>query len=327
MTSVTPRPATLLSELLICPRCAGGLSIEGAVLRCARCGHEVPVVDGIPCFAEPDRFYDEYADVHCPFAETPKGAKGALLRVLPFWSHREWRFWRQAIPIGGRLLDLGAGRGKEIFIERARETVGLDGSLAFLRGCTEHYDAAVLASLPRLPFHDASFDVVASSHVIGHIAHADKETLVAEIARVLRAGGTTAHIIETDSTHPTLRAAKARPELYQRWLVEQDGHIGLEPAAEVVARFERHGFELRIMRHVDAIVPSAMYYHKYLEHPGFETLPGLAATRSLARLNRAGAPGNLAYEVGMGLFHRTAEQWFGRSERANFVHVAFVKRA
>jgi len=316
---------SLLSEIIVCPRCASPMEESATALRCGSCGNVVPVVDSIPCFAEPDRFYDEYADVHCPFAETPKGLKAAVLSALPFWSHREWRFWREAVPTGGRLLDLGAGRGKEIFLERARETVGLDGSLSFLRGCTEHYDAAVLASLPTLPFGDATFDVVASSHVIGHIAHEDKERLVSEIARVLRPGGTTAHIIETDSVHPTLQAAKSRPELYRQWLVEQDGHIGLEPARDVVARFERHGFAPRIFRHVDAVLPSAMYYHKYLDHPGFESLPGLGATRALSRLNRAGPVGNLAYEVGMGLFHRTVEQWAGDSTRANFIHVSFVK--
>jgi hypothetical protein len=68
-----------------------------------------------------------------------------------------------------------------------------------------------------------------------------------------------------------------------------------------------------------------MYYHKYLDHPGFESLPGLGPTRALSRLNQAGAVGNLVYEVGMGVFHRTVEQWAGDSTRANFIHVSFVK--
>ena len=317
-----------LSAILRCPTCRGVLATTGDSLQCAACGGvRYPMRNGIPCFAEPDPFYDNYSDVHCPFTATPKGLKAAILRTIPFWSYREWRFWRDAIPGGGRLLDLGSGRGKEVFMERARETVGLDGSLAFLTGCIEHYDGAVLASLPRLPFNDESFDVVASSHVIGHIAHADKDTLVSEIARVIRPGGTTAHIIETDSEHETIKAAKARSALYQRWLVEQDGHIGLEPASEVIDRFARHGFKLRTCRVVDAIVPSAMYYHKYLDHPGYEDLPRLGWTRALSRLNRATVLGNLIYEVGFGTFHRTFEQSVGAASRANFIHVAFEKVA
>jgi SAM-dependent methyltransferase len=318
---------TMLTEILICPDCSGPLADGPDGLRCRRCGRVVEVVDGIPCFAVPDRFYDRYADIHCPFTETPKGTKAAILRTMPFWSYREWRFWRDAIPAGGRLLDLGSGRGKEIFIERATETVGLDGSLAFLRGCREHYNGAILASLPRLPFGDATFDVVASSHVMGHIARADKETLVAEMARVLRPGGTTAHIIETDSRHPSIVDAKEHPDLYRRWLIEQDGHIGLEPASAVIARFERHGFRRRVFRVVDAIVPSAMYYLKHLDHPGFEQIRGVGWTRLLSRLNASSHAGNLLYEFGLGAFHRTAEQWFGDPERANFIHVAFEKVA
>ncbi|MGH7616344.1 MAG: methyltransferase domain-containing protein [Gemmatimonadaceae bacterium] len=223
------------------------------------------------------------------------------------------------------MLDIGAGRGKEIFVERAAETVGLDGSVAFLTGCLEHYDAAVLASLPRLPFGDATFDVVASSHVIGHIPIADKETLIAEIARVLRPGSVTAHIIETDSEHSIMRAAKARPDLYRKWLIDQDGHIGLELADDIVERFARHGFRLRLRRFVDAIIPSVMYYKKHLEHEGYEDLPRVGWTRALDRLNASNHAGNLAYEVGLGTFHRTFEQWLGRPNQANFIHVAFEK--
>lgn len=314
-----------LASIVQCPACRGHLAAREESFACERCGKTYAVRSGIPCFAEPDPFYDQYADVHCPFSETPKGVKAAILRAIPFWSHREWRFWRDAIPRGGRLLDIGAGRGKEIFIERAAETVGLDGSLAFLAGCAEHYNAAVLASLPRLPFADATFDVVASSHVLGHIPLDDKEELTAEIARVLRPGGVTAHIIETDSEHATMRAAKSRPELYRKWLIDQDGHIGLELADRVVERFARHGFKLRLRRFVDAIVPSVMYYKKHLEHPGYEDLPHVGWTRALDRLNASSHAGNLAYEVGLGTFHRTIEQWLGRPNTANFIHVAFEK--
>ena len=74
-------------------------------------------------------------------------------------------------------------------ITRADETVGLDGSLAFLQGCVKHYDTAVLASMPELPFVDGAFDTVVSSHVIGHIPVEDKDRLLSEIARVIRPGG------------------------------------------------------------------------------------------------------------------------------------------
>lgn len=315
-----------LLRIMVCPGCQGELAEAGTGVRCSACGTTYPVLGGIPCFSNPDPFYDEYAETHCPFEPTPKGAKAAILRFLPFWSYREWRFWRSVVPRGGRLLDLGAGAGKEVFIEQADEIFGLDASLAFLQECRKHYDGAVLSSSAALPFETSTFDTVVSSHVFGHI-HADaKEELVREIGRVLRPGGTTAHIIETDSEHPAVKRAKTHPEIYRSEFVEQDGHIGLEPVSEVVSRFERHGLRLAFSRLVGPVVTSVMHYEKYFSHSTYRDLPELRTSRLLKRLNESGRLGNLLYECGFGVFHYTAEQWFGNPARASFLLASFRKQ-
>ena len=61
---------------------------------------------------------------------------------------------------------------------------------------------AAVASLGALPFRDASFDCVVSSHVMGHVPVDAKDAVVAEAARVLRPGGLSLHVIETDGRHP-----------------------------------------------------------------------------------------------------------------------------
>lgn len=315
---------SIRNELLACPSCQGRL-VEDLGLACERCGSNYEIVDGIPCFSTPDTFYDQYASEHCPFAASPAGLKYALLRILPFWSYREWKFWNRVIPKCDRLLEFGCGRGREIFLERARETVGYDGSLAFLRDCALRYSAVALGQLPRLPFRSCQFDAVVSSHTIGHVALEHKDELISEIARVLKPGGLTAHIIETDSDHPAVRAAKRKPAAYKKQFIQQHGHIGLEHASQVIERFTRQGFHLETRMLVDAIIPSVMNYRRFFGIPELANLPELRWSKQFSQWSAASRVINAAYEVGFGAFHNTAEQWFGKPEYAQFMLVSFTK--
>ena len=188
-------------------------------------------------------FYDGYVEEHVPYHLSPRGLKGSLLRWLPYWSYQEWRFWRRWAPRGCRLLDLGSARGREIFREQARLAIGVDLAHAALRDCARRYDGAALADLRRLPFPDGAFDCIVSSHVMGHVPPEAKDAVLSEVARLLRPGGRTVHVIETDSRHPWIERAKQSPELYERNLIAPDGHVGLELAPAVVERFRRHGLE------------------------------------------------------------------------------------
>lgn len=315
----------LRTDLLACPRCASDLRSEAEGLVCSGCQTPYSVTDGIPCFNETDAFYDVFAEEECPFHASPPGLKGLVLKFLPFWSWREWQFYRRAVPPCDRLLDIGCGRGRELFLERSKETIGLDGSITFARDCAARYDFVAVGQLPRLPFRSESFDAVVSSHVLGHVQGPDKDNLLEEIGRTLRRGGLTAHIIETDSDHPAVRGAKRHPEVYQKQFVDHYGHIGLEFADVVIERFERAGFVLRRRMLVDAVIPSVLNFRMILGDPDFGDLPGTAWTRRFDRWTEASAIANAAYEVGMGLFHRTAEQWLGRASRAQFIMVQFEK--
>ncbi len=312
-------------DLLACPNCKGGLDFDGSRLSCPACGCEAPIESGIPCFAPSDPFYDAYSEMHAPFVRIPQGLKGALLRLLPYWSYREWRFWDAAVPSCERLLDVGCGRGHEMFARRARQTAGFDISLRFIRECAERYDLVAQGDLPRLPFASSAFDVVVSSHVLGHVPEDKKDETIAEIRRALRPGGITAHLVETDSNHRLVRAAKERPDAYRAQFVEQDGHVGLEPASRVIARFRAHGFELVSQWLVDAIVPSRQSFAKYLDHPDFAGISGIGRLQTFYRFTYWPLF-NVAYEVGMGLLHRTVEQWWADPDKAQFVMLVLRRR-
>lgn len=141
----------------------------------------------------------------------------------------------------GRVLDLGCGGGWR-FYTRAGPVIGVDLSHGSLLSAAGIYEGAVLADLSTLPFAAESFDVVVSSDVLGHVPAADKDTVLAEIRRVLRPGGLTLHYVEADGDDPLMRFAKRYPELYQRHVIAPEGHIGLEPTGAVTARFRRLGF-------------------------------------------------------------------------------------
>jgi len=92
---------------------------------------------------------------------------------------------------GGRLLDVGCGRGAvaSLLADRFSAVHGVDGDEAALAKAAERGVAVAQVDFDRepLPFEDGSFDAVVSLDVIEHVV--DPAAFARELARVLRAGG------------------------------------------------------------------------------------------------------------------------------------------
>lgn len=110
---------------------------------------------------------------------------------IPLDRGRVAKRWMKA---GARVLDIGCGAGYHVrhFARKAARVAAIDVDRISLRTARRrvrssrvsfmHYDGE------RLPFADASFDMVTMLDVLEHVA--DRQAIVDEIARVLRPGGT-----------------------------------------------------------------------------------------------------------------------------------------
>jgi SAM-dependent methyltransferase len=103
------------------------------------------------------------------------------------------RIAKRWMPEGCRLLDIGCGAGYHVrhFARKAAKVVAIDVDAVSLPIARRRVRSSRVTFLryggDRLPFADASFDAVSMLDVLEHVA--DREALVAEIARVLRPGG------------------------------------------------------------------------------------------------------------------------------------------
>lgn len=117
-----------------------------------------------------------------------------------FLGSQEWEAVLGLLPPpGGRALDLGGGNGIASYAlaRSGWEVVAAEPSSSSVTGGRAIYDLLQVAGLPpavvaavgeRLPFPDATFDVVYSRQVLHHVG--DRVALCREVRRVLRHDGT-----------------------------------------------------------------------------------------------------------------------------------------
>jgi ubiquinone/menaquinone biosynthesis C-methylase UbiE len=141
----------------------------------------------------------------------------------------------------------------------------------------------------------------------------EKDTVLAEIRRVLRPEGLALHYVETEGDDPLMRFARRYPDLYQRYIIEPEGHIGLEPAEAVFRRFRHAGFRPLAER---AVYRGPMYVRRLGQHFDNEYREKSALIRTLvvaSRILSAAKPLELAANLKISALLELADRCFPAS--------------
>jgi SAM-dependent methyltransferase len=165
------------------------------------------------------------------------------------------------------VLDLGCGEGLLALLKRKDvHLAGVDLSADLVEMARRNgYDVARVGQLTELPFPDASFDYIVSLDVFGHIDFAGKDTVLAEIKRVLRPDGVTMHGIESLNLnlHPDYNSA-TNEDLVR--FVKVDGHIGLESDEDIARRFKKFFSSVQVEPRYTLCLTAAEFIKQYDEY-------------------------------------------------------------
>jgi SAM-dependent methyltransferase len=238
---------------LFCPSCKNKLQEREGGYICNTCNfllnnNNGVLVNGSVLESSDKDFYDKiYESEHGQ--KWLQGLNRASLtkRILEniSLSYRRERFFKRNIKGSGNLiLDLACGAGRDYF-KQFGTVIGVDLSFSPLQQTKHRYDAVIQSGCDALPFADNTFDYVVSADFFGHVRAEDKDKIITEILRVLKPGGMTLNVIETDSDNVWFKIAHKNPELFQKYFIEKiGGHIGLEMPVDCVKRWQEDGFEV-----------------------------------------------------------------------------------
>lgn len=188
-----------VADLLACPTCGTGIKVTDHNCHCPACSADYPVRDGRIYFVEPQSAGDEFDDIKSRLRTIiGRHYRTVVDIVAPDFPVRRRRELRQAFDVTRQIvIDCGSGSQR------------IDPNVITLDFSDYAAVDIVCDICARLPFRDGSLDGATSWGVIEHLAAPD--SLVSELARCIKRGGKTVHMV------PFLYHFHSSPHDYHRY--------------------------------------------------------------------------------------------------------------
>jgi ubiquinone/menaquinone biosynthesis C-methylase UbiE len=227
---------------LCCPNCRVTLIAEDKSYNCPICLEQYLIQDGVVRFIQQDPFYEErYPPKQLNFSPNFEKWTGQLFLYL-IGMHYFW-FIKKYIPHGSRILDLASGAGM-VFLAKNYKTAGLDISFSSSVEMSKIYELSLQCRAERTPISSDALDAVVSRFFFEHVPEGEKEIVLQECWRILKPGGCLIILQDCECNNPLWRWAKRDMDIFQRNIINRDGHIGLLYPSQNLALLEKAGFRL-----------------------------------------------------------------------------------
>jgi SAM-dependent methyltransferase len=227
-----------------CPLCGAAdqrprFAVDGcksAVVECRTCG--LARLDPLPDDDEIAGFYPDayYGDPGVKFRAPVEW----LVRAV---GSRHIRFLARGVPKGGRILDVGCGRGVLLadLAGHGYEVHGMERSPAAARGADPRAQIRIAPNLAAAKYLPEFFDAVLLWHVLEHLR--EPVATVREIHRILRPGG---KLVVAVPNFSSLQAGWAGPAWFHLDLPRHVFHFPLRALRRLL---EQSGFTCESVHH------------------------------------------------------------------------------
>lgn len=206
------------------------------VVICPRCG--TGRLDPLPSPGEIAAFYPP-----AYYGSTGRKFKRYVEWAVRFVAARRVRFMARRVPPGGRVLDIGCGRGTLLMrlATRGFEVHGLEVSPAAVEGADPRAQIRIASDLAEAAYPGDYFDLIILWHVFEHLG--DPSGTLREVHRILRPGGDVVIAV------PNFASWQARWSGPAWFHLDPPRHLYHFPAAALQSLLTRSGFQCRSEHH------------------------------------------------------------------------------